>query len=434
MGKILMHQPPSRLQGGNMKIAATTVSMEAARTYREVEQRTTRSNLAEGMDELASVSDFGLRLSRSLASTGQTQTSSQSVTSRSSGLAGPPLENQSHMALVARDVLAQMTGRVLGQPVSIGAVQENGFTGLSERQPAGGGSQAFAVRRVEVVSGTVYSEEETTLFSAAGQVTTAEGLHIFFQLGISMERKRVILERTSMAVPLFIDPLVLRFDTSTPLLGDSTFLFDLDGDGLEEELACPGKGSGFLAFDRNRDGVINNGLELFGPSTGSGFGELSLLDDDANLWIDENDPLFAHLYIWKPGNDRKESLLTLVEAGVGAISVIHAGSRFQLEGAEGRVLGSVKASGIFLSVDGAVLPLQEVDLALLTREEDALAADRQQWLGRLDSAMQLLRSIVHRQQLRLRLMLVGRRLSGDRSGFEKWPPWQHQPPLFPEGK
>ncbi len=29
--------------------------------------------------------------------------------------------------------------------------------------------------------------------------------------------------------------------------------------------------SGFLAFDKNADGMINDGSELFGPESGNGF-------------------------------------------------------------------------------------------------------------------------------------------------------------------
>jgi hypothetical protein len=42
-------------------------------------------------------------------------------------------------------------------------------------------------------------------------------------------------------------------------------------------------------------GRIDSGSELFGPATGSGFGELAALDGDGNGWIDENDDAFARL-------------------------------------------------------------------------------------------------------------------------------------------
>mgnify|MGYP000465316364 CR=1 FL=1 len=52
-------------------------------------------------------------------------------------------------------------------------------------------------------------------------------------------------------------------------------------------------GSGYLALNKNGDGVINDGSELFGTASGDGFYDLSMYDEDGNGWIDEND----HAYI-----------------------------------------------------------------------------------------------------------------------------------------
>lgn len=62
--------------------------------------------------------------------------------------------------------------------------------------------------------------------------------------------------------------------------------------GKDEKLSALGKGSGFLAYDINLDGTINDGTELFGTKTGNGFEKLSQFDDDKSGWIDENDEIF----------------------------------------------------------------------------------------------------------------------------------------------
>ncbi|MEA3469756.1 MAG: hypothetical protein U9R57_16250 [Thermodesulfobacteriota bacterium] len=46
---------------------------------------------------------------------------------------------------------------------------------------------------------------------------------------------------------------------------------------------------------------INNGAELFGPTTGHGFQERAQYELDFIGWIDENDSIFSSLRIWKPG-------------------------------------------------------------------------------------------------------------------------------------
>lgn len=254
------------------------------------------------------------------------------------------------------------------------------------------------------------------MFSAQGTVQTTDGREIAFDLGLSMERHAVAVNSASLDMStIFVDPLILQFDTASSLLSDRSFLFDLDSDGNTEQLACPGSGCGFLAFDRNRDGVINNGLELFGPSSGSGFGELAELDRDANQWIDENDPIFDQLLIWSQDGQGGEILQSLRTAGVGAIAVLHAGTAFQLESAAGDILGTLKSSGIFLTEAGEVRSLQEVDLALPAA---ATASDQgivQSGESELDAAMQTLRVIINMQQLRLRMMLLAASM-GHRSG------------------
>lgn len=44
------------------------------------------------------------------------------------------------------------------------------------------------------------------------------------------------------------------------------FKFDLNADGQNEDINFATNGSGYLALDRNGDGRINNGSELFGAS------------------------------------------------------------------------------------------------------------------------------------------------------------------------
>lgn len=234
-----------------------------------------------------------------------------------------------------------------------------------------------------------------------------------------MERKTIVTESVAIGLNMFIDPLVLRFGTDTALLSDSVFSFDLRSDGRKEQLACPGKGCGFLAMDRNSDGVIGNGLELFGPATGEGFSELAGFDSDANQWIDENDPIFDKLLIFRPDGQGGESLQSLRQAGVGAISIVHAGTDFQLESQGGAILGSVKASGIFLTETGEVRSLQEVDLA--TPATDAARASGP-WPPVNDLqelALQALRDIIGMQQFRLKMRLAEQRLQSAAQKIEQ---------------
>ncbi|PIE38438.1 MAG: hypothetical protein CSA52_02390 [Gammaproteobacteria bacterium] len=146
-------------------------------------------------------------------------------------------------------------------------------------------------------------------------------------------------------------------------LSSTAFAFDLDGDGVEEQLSFAGKGSGFLVLDKNRDGRINNGSEMFGPTTGNGFNELADYDEDGNGFIDAGDAVFNQLKIWtrdEPGNDR---LLSLKQAGIAAIGVTGGHSPFSVKDHYNNEYGQVQRTGITLSESGAVGSVQQINLS-----------------------------------------------------------------------
>ena len=122
--------------------------------------------------------------------------------------------------------------------------------------------------------------------------------------------------------------------------------------------------SGFLAYDRNGDGVINDGSELFGARSGDGFGELSEFDQDGNRWIDENDDIYRNLRIWMVNSDGDPQLFALGEVGVGAIYLNHHDTPFTVKDEENTTLGKVRESGVFLHENGTAGIIQKIDLAV----------------------------------------------------------------------
>lgn len=216
----------------------------------------------------------------------------------------------------------------------------------------------------------VYQESESTAFSASGVIRTQDGQEIQFNLDLQMERSyreesHVSLRYGNAAVRR--DPLVINFSGNAAQLLDQHFRFDLNNDGQAEELPMLASGSGYLAFDRNGNGRIDNGSELFGPGTDNGFGELADLDADGNGWIDEADPLFSKLGIWQAtgdGDNATMELLSLASSGVGALALAHAATPFELRGSGNSNLGGIRSSGIALTEDGKVLSMQEIDLTV----------------------------------------------------------------------
>jgi len=159
-----------------------------------------------------------------------------------------------------------------------------------------------------------------------------------------------------------IDPLVLNFGGNVVTMSDIKHTFDLDLDGKDEEFSFVGRDSGFLAIDKNGDGKINDGSELFGPTLGNGFEELLEYDADGNMWIDESDSVFEKLLIWTKDENGFEELYTLKEKDVGALYLGSALTTFDLSDAQNSLVAKMRESSVFLKESGGAGLLQEVDL------------------------------------------------------------------------
>lgn len=255
-------------------------------------------------------------------------------------------------------------------------------TGISGRVsgPIPGGVQVTEASQYFLKQTKIRFEEEQLEFAASGQVTTEDGRAIDFSLDLTMDRAmlsrtdRESLVHTWQEQVNLTDPLVVSLDGRAPLLTDTKFGFDLDNDGKEEAVSFTARGSGFLAFDRNNDGKINNGGELFGPGTGNGFEELAALDGDNNRWIDENDAVFLQLSVWTRNENGEDRLISLKDAGIGAISLDYASVSFDYAGRDARLDGRLRSSGMFLFENGNVGTIQQIDLAAgpLPKEEKDL--------------------------------------------------------------
>ena len=211
-----------------------------------------------------------------------------------------------------------------------------------------------------------HEETETTEFSTQGTVLTEDGREIHFGLELSMSRSFAEFygEQRTYQKAAFTDPLVINLDTGAAMLSDQKFYFDLDADGSEEQIAALCEGSGYLALDRNGNGVIDDGSELFGTKSGNGFADLSEFDEDHNGWIDENDSVWDKLLIWSLTEDGEDRLYTLKEKGVGALYLGSKQTEFSLNSiADNHTNGIVRSTGMFLYENGMAGTLQQLDLA-----------------------------------------------------------------------
>lgn len=115
--------------------------------------------------------------------------------------------------------------------------------------------------------------------------------------------------------------------------------FDFDGNGVRDRVSWtqPGSGAGWLTLDRNGNGQIDDGSELFGNFTPqphspspNGFLALAVFDapsaqGNANGWLDAGDLIYSRLRVWVDANhdglSQSTELTDLTSYGVRAISL-----------------------------------------------------------------------------------------------------------------
>jgi len=126
------------------------------------------------------------------------------------------------------------------------------------------------------------------------------------------------------------DPILLDLDgDGLETVGlTSNIHFDFDADGVLTKTGWAGKDDALLVWDRNANGSIDTGAELFGEFTvlpnGSlapnGFAALAALDANGDGILDASDPAFAELKLWRDtdqdGVTGAGELIPLQDAGI----------------------------------------------------------------------------------------------------------------------
>lgn len=236
-------------------------------------------------------------------------------------------------------------------------------TGLTGRSGRG---DDYVVEIVDTKKSVAMQESESLNVQGRGVVKTEDGRSINFSVEANMSRDFMTsasIEFTEKNLVLR-DPLVINLDDMPADVSDVKFKFDIDADGTMDEISMLRGGSGFLALDRNGDGKINDGSELFGTQSGNGFEDLKEFDEDGNGWIDENDEIYDKLRVWVKDENGNDKLLTLKEADVGAIYLTSATGNYSLTDGDNNVNAVVRSTGVYLREStGNAGTVQQLDFA-----------------------------------------------------------------------
>lgn len=138
------------------------------------------------------------------------------------------------------------------------------------------------------------------------------------------------------------DPLSLDLDNDgVETIGiDAGVFFDLDNNGFSESTAWIGADDAFVVLDRDGNGFIDNGSELFGTETllsngefaSNGFEALRELDNNRDGVFDVKDDMFGEVRLWRDANSdgisQADELHTLSEFNIEAINLSYSTSPF----------------------------------------------------------------------------------------------------------
>ncbi|MCX6074536.1 MAG: hypothetical protein NTY39_09485, partial [Campylobacterales bacterium] len=197
------------------------------------------------------------------------------------------------------------------------------------------------------VSMSVVSGEETNILLVSSTVLSATELG---SISASVTSTEISSGESATTTLSYTTPIMLdmNFDGVHTVSMDQGILFDINADGYTDKVGWSDGIDAFLVHDLNRDGMVNDGRELFGSATtlanGSkaqdGYAALRELDENHDNQINSSDLLYKELSLWIDTNlsgfvDEGE-ISSLSDAKIASISLLSQTSR---ENDNGNLIG-----------------------------------------------------------------------------------------------
>lgn len=260
----------------------------------------------------------------------------------------------------------------------------------------------------------LHESSESAHYQLQGELSLDDGRQINFNVTGNMSRSLRIEEGSGIYAGKLErkDPLILNYGSTSAQLTEKAFAFDIDADGEDDQVSFATQGSGFLFIDRNNNGTLDDGNELFGTKSGNGFADLARHDDDGNGFIDSNDNIYQQLKLLSRNEDGDDTITTLAAAGVGALGLESVATEFELTNDWQQSRGRLRTTGVAVGEDGRVMTLQQVDLTQRSLTSEAqfrshfemhdLSSDNESAAGEaalsVQKALERLREMTERMQ------------------------------------
>ena len=213
-----------------------------------------------------------------------------------------------------------------------------------------------------LIDGIVLGNQPWTIAAA---LADAYGTEIARQKAIDIAINDAFLAAKNWTAPR--DPLVLDLDgdgiETAGIDPTAPVLFDMDGDGVKTATGWIRPDDGIVVLDRNGNGLIDSGRELFGDATvlargaragqlaANGFEALADLDLNADGRLDSLDASWGQLRIWRDlnqdGVSQAGELTTLAAQGIASLGAQGTQSNVNLGGGNTQVM-----SGSFTRTNG----------------------------------------------------------------------------------
>ena len=273
---------------------------------------------------------------------------------------GTVAQIKDEMLKMWEDVFSSVANKSSSNSTNTTMTLESFFNTSLEQRILGSGislSQGFSQSLEVSISGTIVASDGTQK-----QLDINIGISQSFVQNLQISRPNATQNIPQGVNKKIVDPLVIDYEGNGTELSDTKMRFDLDSDGTPDQIATLKKGSGFLALDKNGDGKINDGNELFGTKSGDGFKDLSVYDSNGDGKIDKDDPIYDKLRIWTPDANGEGKLVGLGEKGVGVIYLNPRESEELMKGESGDLLGIKRKTADFLFDNGNTGNIHHIDL------------------------------------------------------------------------